>query len=192
MRRAHVRRLVLLGLLPMLAGSAGGAGCAKARAETQPQMPALEAPPPPPHVFAAAEAEALPSVPVTTTEEEVPAARTPQRPPPARTEPRVAPPARTERETEPAKSEDARPARTLQTPESGSDSERAIRDQLTRASADLQRVDYRSLSASLREQYDVAKRFIQQAEDALKAKNLVYAATLAGKAFEIAQVLPRR
>jgi hypothetical protein len=37
----------------------------------------------------------------------------------------------------------------------------------------------------------VAKRFIQQSEEVLKAGNLVYASTLAGKAAEIAEVLPR-
>lgn len=190
--RGHARRLVLLGLLPILVGCAG-AGCGKARAEIQPQMPVLEAPPPPPRVFTAREPEPPPPAPVTVAEEEVPVARTPQRPAPARSEPpRTAPAAPTEREPEPAKPEDARAGRTLQTPESGAESERAIRDQLARASSQLQRVDYRSLSASLKEQYDIAKRFVQQAEDALKARNLVYAASLAGKAVEIAEVLPRR
>ena len=68
----------------------------------------------------------------------------------------------------------------------------AIRDQLARAEGELQRVDYRTLTLTLKDQYDVAKRFIQQSREALMAKNLVYAATLAGKASEIAEVLPRR
>jgi hypothetical protein len=80
----------------------------------------------------------------------------------------------------------------LQTPASAAESEVAIRDQLARAEGELQRVDYRTLTLTLKDQYDVAKRFIQQSREALMAKNLVYAATLAGKASEIAEVLPRR
>jgi type IV secretory pathway VirB10-like protein len=172
---------------------AATAGCARARAATQPVSPALDAPPPPPRVITPVEVEA--AIPEPVPEEQLqPRQPLPQPPPPrpapARTEPpRPAPPARVE--SEPAKPEEPRPNRTLQTPESGTESARAIRDQLARASANLQKVKYQSLSPNLKEQYDVAKRFMEQSEEALKAGNLVYAATLAGKALEIAEFLPR-
>ena len=60
--------------------------------------------------------------------------------------------------------------------------ERAIRTVLARATTDLNRVDYRALNADARTQYDTAKRFIQQAEDALTRRNLVFARSLADKA----------
>jgi hypothetical protein len=41
-------------------------------------------------------------------------------------------------------------------------------------------------------QYDTAKRFIQQADDAMKAKNLVFARNLADKAAAIAAQLAGR
>jgi hypothetical protein len=194
--RRDFGRLVLLGLLPIFAVAAG-AGCALLRADTQPQMPELDVPPPPPRVFTAAATESPPGP--TTATDAAPADRAPQRPPAARPEPppeppKAPPPARAEHESEPepARPEDPRAGRTLQTPESSAESDRAIRNRLTRASGNLQRVNYQGLSASLKEQYDIAKRFIKQADDALKAKNLVYASTLADKAVEISEVLPRR
>ena len=59
----------------------------------------------------------------------------------------------------------------------------------TRATADLNRVDYRALNADARTQYDTAKRFIRQAEDAVRAKNLVFAKNLADKAAALAAQL---
>jgi len=41
-------------------------------------------------------------------------------------------------------------------------------------------------------QYDTAKRFIQQAEDALKAKNFVFAEQLADKAATLAAALAQK
>ena len=67
--------------------------------------------------------------------------------------------------------------------------ERGIRATLARASADLDRVDYRRLGADARTQYDTAKRFILQADDAVRAKNLVFARNLADKAFALATQL---
>jgi type IV secretory pathway VirB10-like protein len=187
----HGAILTLLAIVVSLA--AGAAGCARTRAATQPVSPALDAPPPPPRVITPIEVEAVAPEPVPE-EQPQPLQPLPQPPPPrpapAKTEPpRPTPPVRVD--TEPVKPEESRPNRTLQTPDSGSESARAIREQLARASANLQKVNYRSLSPNLKEQYDVAKRFMQQSEDALKAGNLVYASTLAGKALEIAEVLPR-
>lgn len=195
----------VLALIAIVVGmGASTAGCGKLRAATQPEMPALEAPPPPPRVIAPVQAEA----PVTSAEptiEEQPTLQPPPAAAPARSDGKPAPgvPPRADREREQeaakteaakpeaAKPEESRPSLTLQKGDSRLISERGIRDQLARASVDLQRVNYRSLSPNLKEQYDVAKRFIQQSEEVLKAGNLVYASTLADKAAEIAEVLPR-
>ena len=58
-----------------------------------------------------------------------------------------------------------------------------------RATADLNRIDYRALNAEARVQYDTAKRFISQAQEALRAKNLVFARSLADKAAALAAQL---
>jgi hypothetical protein len=64
--------------------------------------------------------------------------------------------------------------------------ERAIRATMARAGADLNRIDYRALNANARTQYDTAKRFIQQADDAIRMKNLPFAKNLADKALALA------
>jgi uncharacterized protein (DUF885 family) len=70
--------------------------------------------------------------------------------------------------------------------------ERGIRASLTRARADLGRIDYRALNADARTQYDTAKRFIRQADDAIRSKNLVFAKSLADKAAALAAQLGGR
>ena len=60
---------------------------------------------------------------------------------------------------------------------------------MTRAGVDLNRIDYRALNADARTQYDTAKRFIQQAADAIRAKNLPFAKNLADKAATLATQL---
>jgi hypothetical protein len=72
--------------------------------------------------------------------------------------------------------------------------ERTIRGSLLRAAADLGRVDYRSLSRDGRTQYDTAKRFIEQAEEAMepRTRNLLFARSLADKAQALAQQLAGR
>jgi hypothetical protein len=57
---------------------------------------------------------------------------------------------------------------------------------LARAQRDVGRVDYGKLSADGRAQYDQSKRFSAQAEEALKERNFVFAATLAEKAATLA------
>jgi len=85
-------------------------------------------------------------------------------------------------------------ASTLQTKPAGEegDVERGIRSTLTRATTDLNRVDYRTLNTDARAQYDYAKRFVRQAEDALRQKNLVFAKTVADKAAALAAQLAGR
>ena len=70
--------------------------------------------------------------------------------------------------------------------------ERGILDTLSRATASLNRVDYRTLNADARTQYDQAVRFVSQARDALGVRNLVFAANLADKAQTLASQLAGR
>jgi hypothetical protein len=70
--------------------------------------------------------------------------------------------------------------------------ERGIRASIARANADLNRVDYRALNSDARNQYDTAKRFIRQAEDAMHAKNLVFAKSVADKSAALAAQLAGR
>jgi len=70
--------------------------------------------------------------------------------------------------------------------------ERGVRAAIIKASADLNRVDYRALNNDARTQYDTAKRFIRQAEEAIRAKNLVFAKSVADKAVVLAAQLAGR
>jgi hypothetical protein len=63
---------------------------------------------------------------------------------------------------------------------------------LARASRDLSRVNYSRLGADGRAQYEQSKRFSTQAEEALRERNLVFAATLADKAATLAAELLQR
>ena len=61
-----------------------------------------------------------------------------------------------------------------------------------RAQRDLQRVNYAALDADGRAQYDTARRFMEQAEEALKGGNLAFAGKLADKAATMGAVLVGR
>lgn len=163
-------------------------GCAaKAQVRTEPEVPPLDPPPPPPRVVALYAPEPEPAPPPPAVEPPAPA-RPPARPsrPEQKAEPVSPMP-----EPEPARPSPA-PALTL-TPSPGSEAQTltAIRDLLARANRDLSRVNAASLSGDGRAQYDQARRFIQQAEEALKTRNIVFAGKLADKAATMAAVLVR-
>jgi hypothetical protein len=167
---------------------AGVSGCAKARAETSPDGPPLAVPAPPPRVIAPAE-EPLTAAPAELTEPAPappnPARRAPTRPNAAPAQkPEQAPPV--EPPPQAAPEAPAEPAPTLRAP---GVAEKPVRDRLYAANRDLGRVDYTKLSVDGRVQYEQSKRFIQQAEDALKAQNFVFAQTLADKAATLAAEL---
>ena len=71
----------------------------------------------------------------------------------------------------------------------GKSSERFARVAARARRTILNRIDYRALNADARTQYDTAKRFVTQAEEALRAKNLVFARNLADKAAALAAQL---
>lgn len=162
---------------------------AKAQVRSEIEVPLLDPPPPPPRVVAEyREPEPEPVAPPVeeTVAPAKPAPRPPrpeQKPEPAATVPEpvennvVRPPA---------------PSLTL-TPTPGSEAQTvtAIRELLGRAARDLSRVNAGVLNADGRAQYDTARRFLQQAEEALKARNIVFAGRLADKAATMAAILIR-
>jgi len=183
MRGNAIVLLTLMGLTLSL-----GACAAKAQVLTEAPMPLLDPPPPPPRVVAVYAPEPEP---IAVTPAVEPA--TPVRPQsrPSRPEQRPEPVANTSESAE-STTRPAPPSLTL-TPTPGSESQTAaaISALLDRAKRDLSRVNSASLNHDGRAQYDTARRFIQQAEEALKARNIVYAGKLADKAATMAAVLVR-
>jgi len=158
-------------------------GCAKARAETVPEGPPLQMPEPPQRVLAPVEDLAVPA---TAPEPDTPAAaaappRTPARPA-TESKPQPTPPAASAPPPPPA----AGPRDLRAASPANAATERSVRDTLARAARDISRVDSSRLSAEGRAQYEQSKRFSAQAEQALKERNLIFAATLADKAATLA------
>lgn len=164
-----------------------GACAAKAQVRSEAAMPVLDPPPPPPRVVAAYAPEPEPIVVSPPVETAVPA-RPPARPArPERPEPAPTTP-------EPVETIARAPAPSLTlTPTPGSEAQTfvAISDLLGRATRDLSRVNPASLNTDGKAQYESARRFIQQAEEALKTRNVVFAGKLADKAATMAAVLVR-
>jgi hypothetical protein len=182
----------------LLLVSALASGCVRAHAKTTPEAPPLDVPAPPPRDVEPNETEGPPPMPLVPE----PARNAPPRPRPVPREQPRAEPAKQEPvkpETLPAEppkpvEEPPRPPTTLQTAPATVETEveRGIRATLSRATTDLSRVDYRALNADARTQYDTAKRFIRQADEAMRSKNLVFAKNLAEKAAALAAQLAGR
>jgi outer membrane biosynthesis protein TonB len=187
-------------ILVMCAALAASAvGCAKARAESVADGPPLQVPEPPERVLSPVEEPLVATTPPAAELEPPVAAAPPPRTPPARPAPEpkpqpttpaaaVAPPATAAPPTRaPVETRELRPASPTT-----ADTERSVRDLLARAARDLGRVDYGRLSADGRAQYEQSRRFSTQAEEALRERNLVFAATLADKAATLAAELIQR
>ena len=176
-------------------------GCARARASTVPAAvpevpevtggPPLDVPAPPPRVvlplaveFEAPEPAPTPEDPRptpprqrgATTPADAPAPSGPTAVDEAPRQPSLPPPASATLQTTPAAEQ--------------GEVERAIRTTMARASAGLDRIDYRALNADARMQYNTARRFIEQAEEAIRIKNLPFAKNLADKADVLMTQLP--
>jgi type IV secretory pathway VirB10-like protein len=171
----------------------GSVACAKAQAASAPEGPPLDVPAPPARVLAPVEEPEIAVAPPP----ELPAAaappRTPPRPPVRRAEP--PPPAEpVPAAATPPVEVPAEPPRELRpaSPARDAAAEKQVRDTLTLAARDLGGVNYGRLSAEAKAQYDQSKRFTQQAEQALKDRNFVFAATLADKAATLAAGLTGR
>jgi len=183
-----------LAFLPLAVCAWTTSGCFGLRAKAVTAPTPLDMPEPPPRIVEVHEPEAPP--PILLPEE--PARNTPTRPTP---NPRAAEPARpapapSETPVDAAKPEELtpRPPATLQTTPTQREEavERRILGLLRQAMNDLNRINYQNLSSDGRTQYDMAKRFVSQAEEALRAKNLVFANTMADKAATLALQLSGR
>lgn len=174
--------------LVVLLSASLGACAAKAQVRTEPPVPPLDPPAPPPRVIATYEPDPEPIVATPPVEPAAPV-RPPSRPPRPEQKPE---PAATPEPVESTSRPASGPSLTL-TPTPGSEAQtvNAIRDLLVRATRDLSRVNVTTLNSDGRAQYDTARRFIQQAEDALKTRNIVFAGKLADKAATMAAVLVR-
>lgn len=175
---ASVFRLALLTLALAMATA-----CAQARAAAPPVLVPMEVPPVPPRVIVP-DIEEIALVPVD------PAAG---KPAPPRTDPPPKPP---EKPADPPKTGTQEPPKVeeaprVRTPQTANDelAEREVRAVMARAQGLLNNVDYRPLSAAARQQYDTARRFITQADAALKIRNYVFARNLADKAETLARQL---
>lgn len=185
---------VLLSLLSVLLSASG---CASTTAKTRSDPAPLAIPEPPPRLI-----EPLPEV------AEMPPPE-PERRDPAPAAPRVTRPprdtqaARPDPKPDPTKPSDlvvvegpvpSAPRAELRTPETADEEEaaRGVRETLDRASKTLARIDYRTLGKEGQEQYNTAKRFMEQAEEALRARNPIAAKYLAEKADTLAKGLTGR
>jgi len=169
-------------------------GCIRARAAAVPAAAPLEVPLPPARAFLPPEeplpaAASVPEAPVPAITPEMPRPPLPRRAGGAQVEvePRPDPPP-------PTASGPPDPSRELRAASSAADAqaERAVRDTLARSTRDLGRVNVGRLSADGRAQFEQARRFSQQAEQALGSRNFFFAATLADKAASLAADLVGR
>jgi hypothetical protein len=175
-------------IAPLLAA----AGCAMLHANAQPTGVPLETPLPPPRVITPIESEPIVAVLPPVDAPAQPAVEAPARRP-AREAPRPAAPPRVEKvDPPPAPPPADEPPPALQTTANAGEAEQRIRTLLASAVRDLGRIDYRTLSVNAQAQYDIARRFREQAEEALKARNLVFAEQLADKAAALAAQLLKR
>ena len=161
---------------------------AKAKAASLPDGPPLAIPLPPAHEIAIEQvAEAPPQEPSPAPEPTSPPARpaTTVTRTPARPEPRETPAAVVQ--TPPSPPVEAPAVRATVSPAD----EKRVGELISKAAADLKRVNYQRLSSEGRSQYNQSKQFSDEAQQAIKERNVVYALTLAEKAADIAAQLVR-
>jgi hypothetical protein len=176
----------------------GGSACTTTRAATPVDRPALDVPPVPPRVIVP-----LPppdASPVLEPVEELPnlsGERSPTKPRPPRDKPDPTKPA--DPKVEPPVEAPAQPPPAQAPPQlrlEGSNSAQLnaqVRDTINRARGIIDRIDRNSLSNEHRRKaFDDAKLFVQQAEDAVKNSNFVFAKELADKAERLAKELQGR
>jgi hypothetical protein len=180
-----VTQLILVAMLVAFSSAA----CTKARANTEIVMPELLPPPPPPRIVESFVIEPLPTVGPSPAESAL-AAPPARRPPQATTKPEA--PKVEEPSILPEPTRADAPALTIKPgPSVQAQTEASIRALLERAQRDLQRVNYAALNADGRVQFDTARGFMQQAQEALKTNNLPFAGKLADKAATMAAILVR-
>jgi hypothetical protein len=178
----------MVALVCGLAAAAVLTGCAKAHAVEAAPLPVLRPPEAPARVIA----EYLPDPPLpaepVSAEAVAPAPRAPR--PPRRDTPR-ADTAPDEPQGPPVPPPPQQPSLAMQSTGASARADQSVRTLLAQAALDLGRVDYQRLDADGKAQYDTARRFMQQAEEALGARNVMFAGKLADKAATMAAVLVR-
>jgi type IV secretory pathway VirB10-like protein len=171
-------------------------GCASAQAKSSADKLPLDVPPPPPHVI---ELPAQPLEPVG----EIPSPTDPgasPRPPvtkPPQTKPERpdTPPAQpaTPAETPAPALPPPAPAPQLRTPETADTSAAAkVHATIDHARSSLNSVNFQLLNNERKKAYNDVKQYCDQAEDALKEGNIVYAQAVATKAEKLALELAGR
>jgi hypothetical protein len=180
--------------IALVAGVAGlGAGCATTQAKAPVERPALEMPSAPPRVIEPAPSpEVMPDpVPELPPPPANPKPRPPQREA-SRPDPKLeTPPADPAPVAQPPVQPVVPPLRTASSTDSA-EATRQITEMRNRAKQLLDVTDYQRLTAEQRLQYDNAKRFIDEADEALKAKNFEFARGVAEKAEKLARELQGR
>jgi hypothetical protein len=190
-RRASRRLAVSAFLL------AASSACATTLREPVVERPALEVPPPPPRVIAPLPVPDLPQQepPVEDPAEIKPPAPVKPKPQPQAPKPEAKPDTPVDPLPPPVTAPPVAPPQpTLTTPPQGDATAiaRQIRDSIVRTRGSLEKVNYGPLSNERKKAYDDAKLFATQADDALKANNLVFAKELADKAERLAKELQGR
>lgn len=173
------------------------AGCASVSAKAPAERPALVVPPPPPRVIEPV-AE-LPPEPVddlpppTGTPPPVSSPRPGRTPRPAVEKPADPKPVEQPPPVEPPPPPPA-PAAQLRTPQTAdtSGAAKTVRTTIDTAQGLLNTVNYNPLSNERKKAYNDAKKFLEEAEDALKKSDLVRAQAVATKAETLAKELAGR
>jgi outer membrane biosynthesis protein TonB len=185
MRRLAFASVVVLAL--------AAAACVSAQAKGEPGGPALAPPAPPPHTVIPVEIVEEPAAPPAPPSPAPVIVRPSSRPRAAKPEkPAEKPVDKPDPAAVPIQPAAPIPAPPLQTTANVNEVEKTIRARMAQASRDLDRIEARALNPERRTQYDTAKRFLQQADDALKVKNLVFAEQLADKAATLAAALAQK
>lgn len=187
-------------IIPVFGLLAGG--CASVSAKATADRPALVVPPPPPRII-----EPLTELPPEPVAElpppTAPPPTTPPRPgrrenapkpPPASTEVKPGDPKPVEQPPAVDPAPPAAPAAQLRTPQTADSSgaARTVRTTIDTAQGLLNSVNYNPLSNERKKAYNDAKKFIEEAEDALKKSDLVRAQAVAAKAETLAKELAGR
>ena len=199
-RHGRYARLLRQGSWVLVVGAFGAllSGCA-AKAATVADGPPLATPDPPPRELGPV--EDLAAVPITTATPEAPVAAIPRPEPASRTAARNSTPSKPEPATEQPAPPPAQPVvaatpiiespRELRAAPSAvaAAEEKKVREVLQRAAATLNKVDYQRLNQERRNQYEQSKTLSEQADAALRDRNIPYAMTLADKARQLADDL---
>jgi hypothetical protein len=167
-------------------------GCAKTKAAAVPDGPPLAVPMAPAHEIPVQQiAEAPPEEPPPAPDPPAPTPKPAVTRPPARPDTRTQTPAPAAAQPTPPAQAPTEVREVRAAPPASPADEQKVRDLMKKAADDLKGVDYQKLSKEGKAQYDQSKRFSDEAQQAVKERNFVYAMTLAEKAATLAAELVR-